>query len=109
MKTLYSIRRAIEISAEEKLGRLVEQYEEAKGAVDRWKGFVAMYDGVVGDILGPLMGDAEEKYGITNAIDAKSVTNAKYAAAIIEWLKALWKIKGLRYIQLGGDLAEFIK
>lgn len=109
VKTLYSIRRAIEISAEEKLGRLVEQYEEAKGAVDRWKGFVAMYDGVVRGILGGLMGEAEEKYRITNAIDAKSITNAKYAAAIIEWLKALWKIKGLRYIQLGGDLAEFIK
>jgi hypothetical protein len=109
VKTLYGIFRAIEISAEEKLARLVGQYQEAKGAVDRWKGFVAMYDGVVGDILGRLMGDAEEKYRITNAIDAKSVTNAKYAAAIIEWLKALWKIKGLRYIQLGGDLAEFIK
>ena len=108
VKTLYGIFRAIEISAEEKLARLVGQYEEAKGSVDRWKEYVEMYDGAVKAILGGLMGEAEAKYGVIDGIRPKSITNPKYATVIIEWLKDLWKIKGLRYIQLGGDLAEFI-
>ena len=109
VKTLYSIRRAIEISAEEKLAQLVGQYDEAKGSVDRWRNYMEIYNRAVDDILGGLMGEAEAKYVIVTSIRPKSITNAKYAAAIIEWLKALWKIKGLRYLKLDNDFEELIK
>jgi len=109
VKTLYSIRRAIEITAEEKLARLVEQYDEPKRSVDRWRNYMEMYDRAVDGILGGLMGEAEANYGAVSSIGAKSIKNPKYATAIIDWLKALWKIKGLRYLKLDNDFAELIK
>lgn len=107
VKTLYGIFRAVEISAIEKVGQLVGQYQEAKGSVDRWRGYTAMYDGAVEAILRDLMKEAEANYGAVSSIGAKSIKNPKYATVIIDWLKALWKIKGLHYIKLEDEFKKF--